>query len=150
MFLTLESYTRKRRLIQAPEPPPKVKKTGRSRFVVQEHRASRLHWDFRLELDGVLKSWAIPRGPPEESGLRRLAVEVEDHPVDYISFEGMIPEGHYGAGSVKIWDKGTFKLKIRTNDMYEFWLYGKRLKGKYALVRFKQKNWLILKTKTND
>jgi len=150
MFLTLESYKRKRRLTQTPEPPPKVKKTGRSRFVVQEHRASRLHWDFRLELDGVLKSWAIPRGPPEESGLRRLAVEVEDHPVDYISFEGMIPEGHYGAGSVKIWDKGTFKLKIRTNDMYEFWLYGKRLKGKYALVRFKQKNWLILKTKTND
>ena len=118
--------------------------------MVQEHRASRLHWDFRLELDGVLKSWAVPRGPPEEAGLRRLAVEVEDHPVDYITFEGTIPEGNYGAGSVKIWDKGKFRLKRRTENMYEFWLEGKRLKGKYALVRFKEKNWLILKSKTED
>ena len=148
--MTLESYKKKRRLTQTPEPVPKVKKTGRNRFVVQEHRASHLHWDFRLELDGVLKSWAVPRGPPEESGLRRLAVEVEDHPVDYISFEGTIPQGNYGAGSVKIWDKGTFRLKIRTDDMYEFWLNGKRLKGKYALVRFKQKNWLFFKTKTDN
>ena len=150
MKSTLESYKKKRRLKQTPEPVPKVKKTGRNRFVVQEHRASHLHWDFRLELDGVLKSWAVPRGPPEESGLRRLAVEVEDHPVDYISFEGTIPQGNYGAGSVKIWDKGTFRLKIRSGDMYEFWLKGKRLKGKYALVRFKQKNWLFFKTKTDD
>ena len=148
--MTLESYKKKRRLSQTPEPGPKLKKTGRNRFVVQEHRASRLHWDFRLELDGVLKSWAVPRGPPEEPGLRRLAVEVEDHPVDYISFEGTIPEGHYGAGTVKIWDKGSFRLKRRTNDIYEFWLKGKRLNGKYALVRFKEKNWLILKTKTED
>ena len=148
--LTLESYKKKRQLAQTPEPGAEVKETGRNRFVVQEHRASRLHWDFRLELDGVLKSWAVPRGPPEEPGLRRLAVEVEDHPVDYISFEGTIPEGRYGAGSVKIWDKGSFKLKRRTDDMYEFWLKGKRLNGKYALVRLKQKNWLILKTKTDD
>ena len=148
--LTLETYGKKRRLTQTPEPGPKIKKTGRFRFVVQEHHATHLHWDFRLELDGVLKSWAVPRGPPEESGLRRLAVEVEDHPVDYISFEGTIPQGNYGAGSVKIWDKGTFRLKIRTDDMYEFWLNGKRLKGKYALVRFKQKNWLFFKTKTDE
>jgi len=148
--VTLESYKKKRRLTRTPEPAAKVKKTDRRRFVVQEHRASHLHWDFRLELDGVLKSWAVPRGPPEEPGLRRLAVEVEDHPVDYISFEGAIPQGQYGAGSVKIWDKGTFRLKIRTDDMYEFWLNGKRLTGKYALVRFKQKNWLIFKTKTDD
>jgi len=148
--LTLESYEKKRRLTQTPEPTPKIKRTSRNRFVVQEHRASRLHWDFRLELDGVLKSWAVPRGPPEEPGLRRLAVEVEDHPVDYISFEGTIPEGEYGAGSVKIWDKGSFRMKRRTKDMYEFWLKGKRLNGKYALVRFKEKNWLILKTKTEN
>jgi bifunctional non-homologous end joining protein LigD len=102
-----------------------------------------------LELDGVLKSWAVPRGPPEEPGIRRLAVQVEDHPVDYITFHGTIPEG-YGAGTVKIWDKGTFKLKTRTDKMYEFWLKGKRLHGKYALIRFKDKNWLMLKTKTDD
>ena len=148
--MALESYKKKRNLSRTPEPGPKIKKTERNRFVVQEHRATRLHWDFRLELDGVLKSWAVPKGPPEEPGLRRLAVEVEDHPVDYITFEGTIPQGGYGAGTVKIWDKGSFKLKRRTKDMYEFWLKGKRLKGKYALVRFKEKNWLLLKTKSED
>jgi bifunctional non-homologous end joining protein LigD len=148
--LTLESYKKKRNLSRTPEPGPKIKKTEQNRFVVQEHRATRLHWDFRLELDGVLKSWAVPKGPPEETGLRRLAVEVEDHPVDYITFEGTIPQGGYGAGTVKIWDKGSFRLKRRTKDMYEFWLKGKRLNGKYALVRFKEKNWLLLKTKTED
>lgn len=148
--MALESYGKKRRFDRTSEPAPKVTKTGRNRFVVQEHHATHLHWDFRLELDGVLKSWAVPKGPPEEPGLRRLAVEVEDHPVDYITFESTIPKGEYGAGSVKIWDKGTFKLKRRTGDIYEFWLKGKRLKGKYALVRFKEKNWLLLKTKTED
>ena len=117
---------------------------------MQEHHATRLHWDFRLELDGVLKSWAVPRGPPKDPGIRHLAVEVEDHPVDYIAFHGTIPKGSYGAGTVKIWDKGTFRLKTQTNNLYEFWLKGKRLKGKYALVRFKDKNWLMLKTKTED
>jgi len=149
-FLALKSYRGKRRFSKTPEPAPTVKKTDRHRFVVQEHHATRLHWDFRLELDGVLKSWAVPRGPPEEPGIRRLAVEVEDHPVDYIAFHGTIPKGSYGAGTVKIWDKGTFKLKTRTDKLYEFWLNGKRLKGKYALVRFKDKNWLMLKTKTED
>jgi len=117
---------------------------------VQEHHATRLHWDFRLELDGTLKSWAVPRGPPEEPGIRRLAIEVEDHPVDYITFHGTIPEGEYGAGTVKIWDKGTFKLKTRTDKVYEFWLKGERLNGKYTLVRFKDKNWLMMKAKTDD
>ena len=147
--MALESYEKKRQLSKTPEPRPKVKKTGKSRFVVQEHQATRMHWDFRLELDGVLKSWAVPKGPPDESGVRRLAIEVEDHPVDYISFEGVIPEGEYGAGTVTIWDKGTFTLKRRTKDAYEFWLKGKRLNGKYALIRFKEKNWLLLKTKTD-
>jgi len=148
--LALEKYKKKRHFSRTPEPGPEVKETGKQRFVVQEHRATRLHWDFRLELDGVLKSWAVPKGPPLEPGIRRLAVQVEDHPVDYITFHGSIPEGSYGAGSVKIWDKGTFKLKTRTDNLYEFWLKGKRLKGKYALVRFKDKNWLIFKTKTDD
>jgi DNA ligase D-like protein (predicted 3'-phosphoesterase) len=148
--LALESYEKKRNLSRTAEPGAKVKKTGRQRFVVQEHRATRLHWDFRLELDGVLKSWAVPMGPPVEAGIRRLAVEVEDHPVGYINFHGTIPKGSYGAGTVKIWDKGTFRLKTRTDSMYEFWLKGKRLNGRYALVRFKQKNWLIFKMKTQD
>lgn len=149
--MSLGRYGKKRRFTRTPEPAPKVVESrGESRFVVQEHHASRLHWDFRLELDGVLKSWAVPKGPPEEPGLRRLAVEVEDHPVDYITFEGTIPAGEYGAGSVKIWDKGSFKLKRRTDDIYEFWLKGMRLTGKYSLVRFKEKNWLMLKSKTED
>jgi len=148
--LALEKYEKKRHFSRTPEPGPEVKETRKQRFVVQEHRATRLHWDFRLELDGVLKSWAVPKGPPIEPGIRRLAVHVEDHPVDYITFEGSIPKGSYGAGSVKIWDNGTFKLKTRTDNLYEFWLKGKRLKGKYALVRFKDKNWLIFKTKTDD
>jgi bifunctional non-homologous end joining protein LigD len=148
--LSLDKYVGKRRFTETPEPPAKVKKTKGNRFVVQEHKATRLHWDFRLELDGVLKSWAVPKGPPEEPGIKRLAVEVEDHPVDYITFEGGIPKGQYGAGTVKIWDKGKFKLKQRTNDIYEFWLMGKRMKGKYALVRFKDKNWLMLKSKPEN
>jgi len=145
--LSLDTYGKKRRFARTPEPGPKVKKAGRDRFVVQEHQARRLHWDFRLELDGVLKSWAVPRGPPEEPGIRRLAVEVEDHPIDYITFEGSIPKGEYGAGTVKIWDEGDFKLNRRTKDIYEFSLKGKRLVGKYALVRFKERNWLMIKSK---
>ncbi len=148
--MSLEKYEKKRRFSRTPEPAPKTEKVGRDRFVVQEHHASRLHWDFRLEIDGVLKSWAVPKGPPEEPGIRRLAVEVEDHPVDYITFEGTIPKGEYGAGTVKIWDKGNFKLKRRTNDIYEFWLKGGRLNGKYNLIRFKEKNWLMLKSKAES
>jgi len=145
--LSLETYSKKRRFQRTDEPSPHLRKEGRNRFVVQEHHARRLHWDFRLELDGVLKSWALPKGPPEEPGVRRLAVEVEDHPVDYIKFEGEIPEGEYGAGTVKIWDKGTFKLKRRTEDIYEFALRGKRLMGKYTLFRMKTNNWLMLKSR---
>jgi len=148
--LSLSDYQAKRRPRQTPEPSPRIKQTGKQRFVVQEHKATRLHWDFRLELDGVLKSWAVPKGPPEEPGIRRLAVEVEDHPVDYITFEGSIPKGEYGAGTVKIWDKGKFKLKRRTSDIYEFTLRGKRLVGKYALVRMKDRNWLMLKSRSDS
>ena len=147
-FTRLDDYVKKRRFRTTPEPVAKVRRSSHNRFVVQEHHATRLHWDFRLELDGVLKSWAVPRGPPEEPGIKRLAVEVEDHPVDYITFEGVIPKGEYGAGTVTIWDDGTFKLKQRTDNLYEFWLKGRRLNGKFALVRFKEKNWLMLKSKS--
>jgi len=148
--MSLDTYVKKRRFRRSPEPMPRVRRTQKQRFVVQEHHATRLHWDFRLELDGALKSWAVPKGPPEASGIRRLAVEVEDHPVDYITFEGTIPKGEYGGGTVKIWDKGSFKLKRRTDNIYEFWLKGKKLNGRYALVRMKDKNWLMIKGKDED
>ena len=108
------------------EPPGQVEPTARPRFVIQEHHASHLHWDFRLQLDGVLKSWAVPKGPPEEPGLRRLAVQVEDHPVEYDSFEGTIPSG-YGAGEVRIWDDGEFELESRSAAKLVFRLRGRRL-----------------------
>lgn len=117
--------------------------------MIQEHHASHLHWDLRLEMDGVLKSWAVPKEPPREPGVRRLAVEVEDHPLDYIDFEGVIPEGRYGAGRVIIWDRGTYTLESRKPDKIVFWLDGEKLKGRYALVRFKKnpKNWIFFKTR---
>ncbi len=118
------------------------------RFVIQKHHATRLHYDFRLEMDGVLKSWAVPKEPPTESGVKRLAVQVEDHELSYIDFEGAIPEGMYGAGKVEIWDKGTYMLKHRTKDKVEFVLHGEKLTGNYILIRFKgAKNWLLFKKK---
>jgi bifunctional non-homologous end joining protein LigD len=121
----------------------------KGRFVVQEHDASHLHWDFRLEMDGVLKSWAVPKKPPTRPGLRRLAVQVEDHPLDYISFEGTIPEGEYGAGTVEIWDAGYFTLESRKPNKLVFELVGGKMKGRYTLVHFTEKpeNWLLFKTK---
>ena len=116
------------------------------RFVVQRHQATHLHYDFRLEMDNVLKSWAVPKEPPSQPGIRRLAVEVEDHPLSYIDFEGLIPEGMYGAGKVEIWDKGTYILKNRSENKIEFTLQGEKLSGNYVLVRFRgDKNWLLIK-----
>jgi len=116
-----------------------------SRFVIQEHHATHLHWDFRLEKEGVLKSWAIPKGPPEEKGLKRLAIQVEDHELSYIDFQGIIPEGQYGAGTVKIWDKGTYKIESESSKRVVFELKGKRLKGRYSLVHLKDRQWLLIK-----
>ena len=117
-------------------------------YVIQKHQATHLHWDLRLEMDGVLKSWAVPKEPPEERGVRRLAIMVEDHPIEYANFEGVIPEGQYGAGVVEIWDKGTYRLIDRKPDKIVFEINGKRLKGRYCLLRFKgEKNWLFFKTK---
>ncbi len=119
-----------------------------SRFVIQKHAATHLHYDFRLEMDGVLKSWAVPKEPPTVAGVKRLAMEVGDHQLDYINFEGTIPEGKYGAGTVEIWDKGTYVLKHRSPKKIMFTLNGQRLKGDYTLLNFRDdKNWLIFKNK---
>jgi len=144
----LEKYQAKRKFERTSEPKGAVAKKSLSCFVVQEHHARNLHFDFRLEMDGVLKSWAVPKGIPEQAGVKRLAVAVEDHPVEYINFAGTIPAGEYGAGTVKIWDKGKWKL---TEGGFEkgsmkFELAGKKLKGEFVLVRLKDwKNWLIYK-----
>ena len=117
-------------------------------FVIQKHAARRLHYDLRLEMDGVLKSWAVPKEPPRTPGVKRLAVQVEDHPIEYADFEGIIPEGHYGAGKVEIWDKGSYILKERTDNKIVFELNGEKLKGTYVLLKFKgDKNWLFFKKK---
>ena len=120
------------------------------RFVVHEHKATHLHWDFRLEMDGVLKSWAVPKGPPLEVAVKRLAIEVEDHDISYIDFEGEITEG-YGKGEVTIWDSGNYKLLKRSENAISFLLEGKLLKGNYNLILTKygrrgERQWLLTKT----
>jgi len=119
------------------------------RFVVQKHRASHLHYDFRLELGGVLRSWVVPKGMPTKPGVRRLAVQVDDHPLDYIDFEGATPEGEYGAGVVKIWDRGTYTLTDQDSDEITFVLHGRKLLGPYVLVRMvaTPRDWQLMKMK---
>ena len=119
------------------------------RFVVHEHHASHLHYDFRLEMDGVLKSWAIPKGPSMNPADKRLAIEVEDHPLEYIDFEGIIPQGMYGAGPVVIWDRGYYTLNERRTGRIGFTLNGERLKGRFVLIRLKgrERQWLLIKEK---
>lgn len=149
--MDLKEYKKKRDFKKTAEPKGKVVKMGKSRFVVQRHDASHLHFDFRLEMEGVLKSWAVPKGLSNKKGEKRLAVQVEDHPVSYINFEGKIPEGEYGAGTVKIWDKGNFRPLSGSlkEGRLEFELNGKRYKGIYLLIRARfgnnKKNWLIFK-----
>jgi len=117
-------------------------------YVIQKHAATHLHYDLRLEMDVVLKSWAIPKEPPTAIGIRRLAVQVEDHPIEYANFQGTIPEGEYGAGTVEIWDKGTHRLIERKEDKLIVEINCDRLKGTYVLLRFKtQKNCLLFKKK---
>jgi len=146
--MALEKYQAKRKFSKTIEPKGEVKKRSLFRFVVQKHQASHLHYDFRLEIAGVLKSWAVPKGVPELAGVKRLAVEVEDHPVEYINFFGVIPEGEYGAGTVEIWDKGKWQILDGNLDRgsMKFNLAGNRLKGEYVLVKLKdKKNWIIYK-----
>jgi bifunctional non-homologous end joining protein LigD len=148
----LKEYREKRDFAKTAEPKPsKEPSKGKAKiFVVQEHHARSLHYDFRLERDGVLKSWAVPKGIPLSPDQRRLAVQVEDHPLDYAQFEGEIPKGEYGAGQVIIWDKGKFETKVWDEKMVEVILSGDRLKGRFVLVPLKKggdKNWLMLKAK---
>ncbi|MEM4658862.1 MAG: DNA polymerase ligase N-terminal domain-containing protein [Candidatus Methanosuratincola sp.] len=121
------------------------------RFVVHEHHSSRLHFDFRLEMDGVLRSWAVPKGPSMDPSDRRLAVAVEDHPLEYIYFEGIIPRDHYGAGAVVVWDTGNYEVVEKKEDKLTFILHGEKLKGEFSLVRLKgagkEKEWLLIKHK---
>jgi DNA ligase D-like protein (predicted ligase)/DNA ligase D-like protein (predicted 3'-phosphoesterase) len=144
----LSNYYLKRNFNKTNEPTGNKKKENNPIFVIQEHHSRRLHYDLRLEKDGVLKSWAVPKGIPIEINKKRLAVEVEDHPIEYSKFEGTIPQGQYGAGTVKIWDKGTFKTKSWEKDVIEFFPKGQKITGKYILVRIKKnkgKNWLLFK-----
>jgi bifunctional non-homologous end joining protein LigD len=174
--MSLEEYKRKRRFEETPEPPPKLEKQMGHRFVVQRHDATRLHYDFRLEMEGVLKSWAVPKGPSLDPADKRLAMHVEDHPVSYFDFEGAIPEGNYGAGTVMVWDVGTWEplSPVPVNGEYvpgtekeaaamlakgdlKFRLKGKRLKGDFALVHIKARRpgskgneWLLIKKKDDE
>src|SRR5687767_3651082 len=140
---SLSDYKKKRHFKKTPEPGPekKTSETGRL-FVVQKHRASHLHYDFRLESDGVLKSWAVPKGPSLDPRERRLAMQTEDHPIDYGGFEGIIPEGQYGGGTVMVWDRGTWEPEgdpgagLRRGAL-KFSLNGRKLRGRWALVRMK-------------
>ena len=146
----LQEYHAKRDFSVTTEPMGCEKKGGSPVFVVQEHHARRLHYDLRLEKNGVLKSWAVPKGIPESTNEKRLAVETEDHPLGYANFEGEIPKGQYGAGTVKIWDRGVYSVKVWDEKMVEFTLNGEKLKGRYVLVRLKkvgEKEWLLLKGK---
>src|SRR3989442_3636017 len=138
--MTLGAYRRKRDFTRTPEPRGGAKSSQGRRFVVQEHAASRLHYDFRLELDGVLKSWAVPKGPSPDPGERRLAVQVEDYPIEYGAFEGTIPKGQYGAGTVGIWDLGAWAPVGDPHEVLKrrhlvFELIGGKLKGPTALAR---------------
>src|SRR5277367_783289 len=167
----LEEYKRKRRFEETPEPPPKLEKKSGHRFVVQRHAATRLHYDFRLEMEGVLKSWAVPKGPSLDPADKRLAMQVEDHPVSYFDFEGTIPEGNYGGGTVMVWDVGTWEplspvpvkgkfvpgtdaeasAMLKGGD-FKIRLHGKRLNGDFALIHIKARRpgskgteWLLIK-----
>ncbi|MCQ1535573.1 3'-phosphoesterase [Methanosarcina sp. KYL-1] len=151
----LEEYEKKRDFEKTPEPPGGGSKKGSKKpiFVIQKHDASTLHYDFRLEVDGVLKSWAVPKEPPKKAGIKRLAILTEDHPLEYADFEGEIPEGEYGAGKVEIWDRGTFELRKYEEKEIIVTLEGKELQGDYVLIRTKYgnegKGWLFFKKKTD-
>jgi bifunctional non-homologous end joining protein LigD len=145
----LSTYRKKRDAAKTPEPVPAKRSARRPRkpkqptFVIQEHHARRLHWDLRLERDGVLVSWAVPKGLPTDKKTNHLAVQTEDHPMEYASFAGEIPQGEYGGGTVAIWDKGTYECETWTDDEVKFVLHGERARGRYVLIRTREKDWLL-------
>jgi bifunctional non-homologous end joining protein LigD len=141
----LTEYERKRSFAKTPEPRggKKVKRAKGNRFVVHEHHARRLHWDLRLEHDGVLASWALPKGVPQDPKENRLAVRTEDHPLEYLEFQGKIPQGEYGAGKIEIWDRGTYEAEKFRDDEVILVFAGEHVKGKYALFQTKDDNWMI-------
>src|SRR4051812_8872977 len=150
---SLKDYNRKRDFAKTAEPKgARAARTEGHRFVIQKHAASHLHYDFRLEVDGTLKSWAVPKGIPIRKGEKRLAVQVEDHPLSYIDFEGAIPKGQYGGGTVMVWDRGTFEpsspspAKDLAAGKLRFVLHGQKLEGEWHLVRMRGgKQWLLIK-----
>jgi len=161
----LQRYQAKRHFDRTPEPrgsvPPRARRAERLRFVVQRHAASTLHYDFRLEMDGVLKSWAVTKEPAEDSAVKRLAVRTEDHPLEYADFEGDIPEREYGAGHVDLWDQGAWvpdepPLTALRRGKLTFELKGRRMKGRWALIRMgnastrKKDLWLLMKVRDGD
>ncbi|CAM4340643.1 DNA ligase D [Gillisia limnaea] len=161
--MALEDYNKKRDFNKTPEPTAEVSHEDAGRFVIQRHKASRLHYDLRLELEGVLKSWAVPKGPSMNPDDKRLAIQTEDHPVKYLTFHGTIPKGNYGAGVMKIWDEGTYRIAPEYKDMdlvkqfengdLKIEFFGRKIKGTFALVHTKRKeadnHWLLIKKKDN-
>ena len=158
--MSLTKYNEKRHFGDTPEPEGKIGKEAKKLiFVVQRHNATRLHYDFRLEMEGVLKSWAVPKGPSLNPADKRLAMMVEDHPVSYATFQGVIPEGNYGAGIVEVWDNGTYELAPDNkgsgvegieNGSVKFILKGKKINGKFALIKLRKgapNSWLLVKEK---
>jgi DNA ligase D-like protein (predicted 3'-phosphoesterase) len=161
LLMKLKEYRKKRHFDVSPEPQgqsePSKKKSARLIYVVQKHRASRLHYDFRLEWNGTLLSWAVPKGPSLDPSVKRLAMKVEDHPIEYAKFEGVIPKGEYGGGTVMVWDRGTWEpdeedvdASLRRGEL-KFTLYGEKLRGSWVLVRTRgygsgsDRSWLLIK-----
>jgi bifunctional non-homologous end joining protein LigD len=156
MPVGLNEYYKKRDFKKTPEPKGGKVRAGKNRFVIQKHDASHLHYDFRLEIGGALASWAVPKEPSEDPGVKRLSVRVEDHPLEYMNFSGVIPEGEYGAGTVEIWDKGTYanllpaalETSLKKGHLAVN-LKGRKLKGGFALTRFRREKgkelWLLVK-----
>lgn len=171
MTMNLEKYNQKRDFTRTPEPSDQIITfewaKGKPFFVIQKHAASALHYDFRIEVDGVLKSWAVPKGPSTDPSIKRLAVPTEDHPLAYADFEGVIPEGEYGGGTVMLWDRGPYRnLKVSEDGTVEktvaqqleeghvtIWLEGQKLQGGYALIRTgrgEKARWLLIKMDDGD
>ena len=152
-FGRLAEYNRRRRFDVTPEPAGKLGRAKKKKleFVVQKHRATSLHYDFRLEHDGVMLSWAVPKGPSLDPANRRFAMQTEDHPVEYNRFEGVIPEGEYGGGTVMIWDRGTWEPEVEdvnhalAKGDLKFTLHGRKLRGSWVLVRMRERQWLLIK-----